>query len=144
ATFLDAAELSTRETLVQMQVSEATTRTIHGNFGGKTAPATPQIHGEHWFFNAEMLFWRASEGGTDYAQRFDHFPGTTSSNHVHNRKLSFPWDFGFRAGMGKIFHHNQWDLFLNFTRFLTKNTSTASAHSDQLLTPLMLPFPFIA
>lgn len=141
-----AADPQTRVTLLESQMAEASTRTIHDNFGGKTASAAPPLRttSEGWFFNGEMLWWHADIGGTDYANVFKHFPGTAAENSVHNRRLKFKWDFGFRAGIGKTFVHDKWDLFLNFTWFGTDNSSASSLHGGEFLTPLVLSPPFFA
>jgi hypothetical protein len=139
-----AADLDTRISLLEVRMNEASTRTAHGNFGAKTASAAPPLLGENWFFNGEMLWWHAAEGGTDYAQLFEGDPEFTPLDSVKNYRLKFKSDFGFRAGIGKIFTHDRWDLFLNFTWFRTKNSSTASLHGGQFLTPLHQMVPLEA
>lgn len=135
---------SSRVSILEMQISEATTRTIHGNYGGKTATACPQISGENWFFTGDMLWWHADEGGMDYAQVFQNTPGSSPSNSVENRKLNFKWDYGFRTGIGTRFHHDQWDLLLNFTWFRTDNSAVTSLHHQAFITPLAMMPPLSA
>jgi hypothetical protein len=135
-----ALDSSMRVSLLETQMSEASVRTVHGNYGGKTASASPPLLGENWFLAGEMLWWHVDEGGTDYAQLFQTLPHLASENSVHNRKLTFKWDYGFRAGIGKRFAHDDWDLFLNFTWFRAKNSSASSLHSSSFLSPLA-PIP---
>ena len=140
--FKDQGSNESRVTLLEARMNEATTRTVRGNYGAKTASASPQFSGENWFFVGEMLWWHLDEGGTDYAQLFDSSPGTSSSADVHNRKLDFKWDYGFRAGIGKTFQHDKWDLYLNFTWFRTDNSDASSLHDHGLfLTPLTVADP---
>jgi hypothetical protein len=141
---LSADKIETQVSVLKSQMAECSTRTVHGNFGGKTAPASPPIRGENWFFNGEMLWWHADEGGTDYAQNFQTFPGTAAENNVRNRRLTFKWDFGFRAGIGTTFDHDKWDLFLNFTWFRANNSSASSLHGSEFLTPLITQPPVFA
>jgi hypothetical protein len=137
-----AADVESRVSILEAQMSEASTRTVHGNYGAKTASASPQILGENWFFTGDMLWWHVDEGGTDYAQVYDNLPGSTPSTPVENRKLNFKWDYGFRAGIGTTFNHDKWDLYLNFTWFRTDNSSATSLHEDGLfIVPLALQTP---
>ncbi len=140
----DERDVNQRVSHLEAQMLQVSTRTVHGNVGAKTASASPPIHGENWFFNAEALFWHASEGGTDYAQIFQHTPSTSSSNSIHNRRLKFKWDWGFRAGLGTTFHHDQWDLFLNFTWFRADNSAATSLHGGKFISPLAFIPPLSA
>jgi hypothetical protein len=129
-------DFASRVSLLESQMSEVSVRTVYGNYGAKTAPASPQLGKENWFFTGDMLWWHLSEGGTDYAQLFNQFPGTAASVPVKNRQLNFKWDYGFRAGIGTTFQHDQWDLYLNFTWFRTDNSSASSLHNGHFLVPL--------
>jgi Legionella pneumophila major outer membrane protein precursor len=131
-----AIDSNPRVSVLETQMSEASVRTVNGNYGGKTASAAAPLLGESWFLTADMLWWHVDEGGTDYAQLFQALPLSSSENGVHNRRLTFKWDFGFRAGIGKQFIHDNWDLFLNFTWFRAKNSSASSLHSSDFLSPL--------
>lgn len=143
--FKDQADYESRMTILEARMNEVSTRTVHGNYGGKTATASAQISGENWFFTGDMLWWHLDEGGTDYAQLFTSTPGTSSSSDVKNRKLDFKWDFGFRAGIGTTFQHDKWDLYLNFTWFRTDNSAASSLHEHGLfLTPLAVADPIQA
>ena len=134
--FAHADDLSSRLSILEIQMSEISTKTVHGNYGGKTASASPPISGENWFFAGQMLYWQVNEGGTDYAQSFEGNPGISSVDDVHNHRLKFGWDFGFRVNACKTFEHDKWDLSLNFTWFRTKKSATALLHSDQFLIPV--------
>lgn len=134
-------DMDTRVSLLETRIAEVSTRTVQGNYGAKTASAAPQFLGENWFFTADMLWWHASEGGMDYAQLFKGNPGITSSDSVHNRKLHFKQNFGFRTGIGTTFNHDKWDLYLNFTWFQAENSAASSLHGGTFLTPLAVPPP---
>jgi hypothetical protein len=140
-----ADDTESRISILQTQISEASTRTVHGNYGAKTASASPHISGENWFFTGDMLWWHVDEGGNDYAQLFKNTPGSTGSTPVKNRQLDFKWDYGFRAGIGTTFQHDKWDLYLNFTWFRTDNSSASSLHdSGAFLSPLTVVPPISA
>jgi hypothetical protein len=122
---------------LEARMNEVSTKTAHGNFGAKTASASPQILGENWFFNADLLWWHVNEGGNDYALLYTQAPGSNETK-VVDRKLKFKWDYGFRAGIGKTFQHDRWDLFLNFTWFRTDNSAASSLHGGYGLVPLLI------
>ncbi len=133
---LTAVELNSRVAILEAQMNEISVRTVHENRGAKTASASPQISGEEWFFTGDLLWWQANEGGMDYAQIFNSFPATASFAPVENRVLTFKWDYGFRAGIGKTFQHDKWDLYTNFTWFQTENSQATSLHEGVFITPL--------
>jgi hypothetical protein len=135
----EKAQHNTRVSILETQMNEVSTRTVHGNYSAKTATASPPILGENWFFTGNMLWWHVDEGGTDYAQLFYCQSGVSKTDEVQNRRLTFKWDLGFRAGIGKTFDHDKWDLSLNFTWFRAKNSATSSLHKGHFLTPLLPP-----
>ncbi len=135
-------QINARVSVLEAQMSEVCMHSVHGNYGARTASASPPILGENWFFNGEMLWWHVDEGGTDYAQLFYGHPGATPTDPAYNRRLKFKWDFGFRAGIGTTFNHDKWDLFLNFTWFRTKNSAATSLHGGMFIAPL-IPAPLL-
>lgn len=139
-----ALDLDSKITVLEAQMSEISTRTPFDTVGAKTASASPQIHGEHWFFAGNMLWWHADIGGTDYADLFDQLPGIAPSARVDNRHLTFKWDYGFRAQLGKIFTHDNWDLLFSFTWYRSKNSSASSLHEGAALVPLLMTTPLLA
>ncbi|MBS0603839.1 MAG: hypothetical protein JSS60_02245 [Verrucomicrobia bacterium] len=133
-----AVEPDSRVTVLESQMNEISMRTAHGNIGAKTASASPQIQGEYWYFTGDMLWWHADEGGMDYAELWENTPTRAPAVAVDNRRLNFKWDYGFRAGIGKIFAHDKWDLQLNFTWFRAENSSASSLHGQSFLVPLFI------
>lgn len=138
----DATEA--RVSLLESRMRAISTTNAHGTFGAKTASAAPRIHGADWFLRADLLWWHLDEGGTDYAQLWKDPPLERSSS-VNNRRLTFKWNYGFRTGIGKVFSHDRWDLFLDFTWFETENSNVSSLHGGAFLVPLMqIPLPLKA
>jgi hypothetical protein len=135
---LVAKDLSSQVSALEAKMNEVSTRTSHNNIGAKTASASPQIIGENWVFSGDLLWWHVSEGGTDYAQLFK------GDSLVENRELTFKWNYGFRAAIGKTFLHDKWDLSLNFTWFRADNSSASSLHGGEFLSPLFLTPPLQA
>lgn len=128
--------LDSRVSILEAQMNEVSTKTVHGNWGAKTASAAPQILGENWFFTGDMLWWHVNEGGNDYAVRYkgDLFSPETKQKDL---KLNFKWNWGFRAGIGTTFDHDRWDLSLNFTWFRADNSAAASPHGGPGVIPLL-------
>jgi hypothetical protein len=137
-----ASDNESRVTLLETQMNEVSTRTVHGNYGAKTATASPLISGENWFFTGDMLWWHVDEGGTDYAQLYTSTGGSGFS--LESRKLNFKWDYGFRAGIGTTFNHDKWDLYLNFTWFRADNSNASSLHNGSFLVPMDMADPLEA
>ena len=134
----EAADLRSRVSTLETQMNAISTKTAEGSIGAKTASASPQILGMDWFLSADLLFWHANEGGTDYAVLFKNAPyGSTAKAHTHT--LNFGWDVGFRAGIGTYLNHDQWDLYANFTQFQTDKSSSTSLHDGAFIIPLLGP-----
>ncbi|MES2121996.1 MAG: Lpg1974 family pore-forming outer membrane protein [Chlamydiota bacterium] len=128
--------LDSRVSILEAQMNEVSTKTVHGNWGAKTASSSPQILGENWFFTADMLWWHVNEGGNDYAVRYKDVPGSPEAK-AKDLKLNFKWNWGFRSGIGTTFDHDRWDLYLNFTWFRADNSAAASTHGGPGVIPLL-------
>ncbi|MBS0653665.1 MAG: hypothetical protein JSR39_09125 [Verrucomicrobia bacterium] len=133
-------DLNSRVTILESQMSEVSMKSPFGNFGAKTASASPLIHGHDVFVSADFLYWNLQEGGTDYAYSSPNsatiFPLKGKRKH-----LEFDWDPGFRVGIGGVFAHDRWDALLNFTWFQTSNSDSAEADDDDRLFSLLASYP---
>jgi hypothetical protein len=94
---------------------------VRQDSGMMNTSARPVIQANDWFLFGTALWWRADEGGTDWAIREEAtLVGHNLDIKEHNRKLEFGWDWGFRAGIGYNMVHDQWDTMLYYTWFHTK------------------------
>lgn len=129
-------DLSSRVTILESQMQEVSVQTASGNIGAKTAAASPLIHGHHCFVTADFLYWNLEEGGTDYViSNTDNGTGVPFKGKRKN--LEFGWDPGFRLGFGKIFDHDRWDTYFNYTWFQTRQSTSAEAHDGGALFALL-------
>ncbi|MBX3719173.1 MAG: hypothetical protein KF898_05955 [Parachlamydiales bacterium] len=133
-------DLNSRVTILESQMSEVSMKSPFGNFGAKTASASPLINGYDVFVSADFLYWNLQEGGTDYAYSS---PNTTSIFPLKGKRkhLEFDWDPGFRTGLGFVFDHDRWDAYFNFTWFQTSHRASAEERSDRRLFSLLAPYP---
>jgi len=82
----------------------------------------PNLSSRSWcdsnspYFFADLLYWRAEEGATSWADVVHIQPETF----FNQADLSFGWDFGFRGGIGYNLDYDQWDTRLVYTWFHTK------------------------
>lgn len=98
--------------------------------------ANPDIEeGSCWFATADILYWHPKVGGTAFAY----------SNSVRNvnlpvkgraKKIDFDWEWGFRIGLGRNFCHDQWDAYVNYTRFRSTDSTHTSAGLNSNIIPL--------
>jgi hypothetical protein len=87
----------------------------------------PDLQNRHnAFATADYLYWLAQEDGLSYATNLTN--GTKGS--VEN--LNFQWDSGFRTGVGYRMPHDRWELFANWTHFITDADAQISSFSDYL------------
>lgn len=121
------SDTDSRVSILEAQMNEVSTRTVHGNFGAKTASASPRILGDDWFLTADMLWWHVDTSGSKYCLLDETPPGAPDSKGTY-RTLKFKWNYGFRAGVGTTFNHDRWDLYLNYTWFRADNSSATSLH----------------
>jgi len=71
-----------------------------------------------WFFNAEYLYWTASEPNLDYALKMDQPAWTTTANVYANgdvKHAQFEWDSGLRFNIGYFNAPHYWDAYLQYT-----------------------------
>ncbi len=64
----------------------------------------------------DVLFWRAEEGATTWADTVHVEPKTF----YNQSDLSFGWNFGFRGGVGYNLDYDQWDTKIVYTWFRTE------------------------
>ena len=84
------------------------------------------------WLDGELLLWKASEDGLDYALESD------AQNQVQNGKVrsaDFEWDWGVRLGIGFKPPIDQWDLFLKYTYIQGRAQSTLNAPANGALFP---------
>ena len=62
-----AMDMDSRVTQLESQMSQVRTETAMGTYGANTASARAEVDGRGWFITADVLYWHAKVGGTEYA-----------------------------------------------------------------------------
>lgn len=93
-----------------------------GVFGANFSASDPLD--SEWELSAEALLWQAKVGGTQYAYSVAKLSVDTPTYPLSGTisEMSFPWSWGFRFGLGKEKIHDDCDLYLNYTRFVTSDS----------------------
>ncbi|MBS0653165.1 MAG: hypothetical protein JSR39_06490 [Verrucomicrobia bacterium] len=127
------AQLSQDNTQYTVSGKNPTTRTTGYNSGA--------------FLVSDFLYWQAVQDGIEYALKSKAPLGSTAflgSGQAEitsgkMKSIDFDWGPGFRIGLGYNFRYDQWDLFLNWTRFHNHTTSSSRAPSGGSLAALWIP-----
>lgn len=130
-----AMDMDSRVTQLETQMQQVRTETAMGTYGANTASARAEVDGQGWCFNADVLYWHAKVGGTEYAYSKQ---GSQTDFPVNGRSkdIDFDWDWGLRVGLGYNFQHDGWDLSAQYTYFDTNGSNSAQAGMNSALIPL--------
>lgn len=106
----------------------------------------------NWYFNADLLVWRATEAGLGYGVQTEtaFCNGCSVDNLVVNsyqrvKSVKPKWDCGFRIGVGYDLPCDCWDVGVYWTRFKTNHSSrhnSVLSHSNQSDDINFTPFGF--
>lgn len=87
-----------------------------------TPPAGPFVkNGYDVFITADFLYWQAIQERLTYATTG---VGTNTSGRVHS--IDYPWEPGFRVGIGFYPSHDGWDITARYTWLHSHSTDRAS------------------
>ena len=109
--------------------------TALGEHGVATTTATPNVCGREWIASSDVLYWHAHLESTQYAARRSATENPTQDTNT-TELLTFPWNFGFRLGLGTVVKEERWDVNAQFTYFVTRAESIAKEYPRTSLTPL--------
>ncbi|HSX11681.1 MAG TPA: Lpg1974 family pore-forming outer membrane protein [Chlamydiales bacterium] len=82
------------------------------------------------YVTADYLFLHATEDGLYYATQVKNNP--SEAGDIKN--IDFEWDSGFRVGLGYRMPHDKWEVFANWTHFVT-DASGSLANTTDLVFP---------
>ena len=110
---------------LEKQILEVSTVTQMGNIGAKFASSGQALLGCRWLFSVDVLLWKAKTGDSAFAYSVDRPPteGLAFPQNGNIMEIDFGWDWGFKVGAGMQTTHNDWDLFLQFTRYKTADSA---------------------
>jgi hypothetical protein len=137
STLFGAMDMDSRVTQLENQMQQVRTETAMGTYGANTATASPQIEGDcyGWFFTADVLYWHAKVGGTEFAYT-DNDPVGALPIKGRVKHIDFEWDWGFRFGLGYNFDHDGWDIRAEYTYFDSNGSDSTSAGLNSTVIPL--------
>ncbi len=118
--------------------------------GARLANARPEIKQSGcscpgWFVSVDAIYWHPKVGGTEFAYT-DNSPqllrepiqnageGLAISGRV--KDIDFDWDWGFKVGAGYNFQHDGWDVFAQYTRLDSGDSSSTSPGRNSIVVPL--------
>lgn len=84
------------------------------------------------FFTGEWLYWKFTEGGTEFAINRT-LPPSSGLSKARSKKVTFDWKSGFRVGMGYQFAQKGWDLYACYTEVKPKGSDATSGAIYPLL-----------
>lgn len=127
-------ELENKVSLLQQQVN-----TIQEKQNEKTSLShgkSKLSNGWNVFLTGDFLYWRANVNGIPYALKAPiHDTGTMYPKGGQLENPHFDWNCGFRVGAGWNTHHDDWDLFVEWTRIHL----SAHGHSKSTGTKFLFP-----
>lgn len=138
---------SSRIDALEARVAQLTQDNTQYTVSGKNPTTRMDGYNSGAFIVADFLYWQAVQDGIEYAlsSKSPIRPGSFLSSGEVNIKdgdmkdVDFDWGPGFRVGLGYNFRYDQWDLFLNWTRFHNHSNSTSHAHAGGSLSALWVP-----
>ena len=114
--------LDKRITTLEEQMHDLRMQSVYGNYGAETATAYPSLNSWGVYFEAEAIYWKFFEGGTDYV--FVKQPNVNSSTYVDRlHYMDFDWRFAYRFTLGYQLKDPSLDLRTTFTRFTTDQST---------------------
>lgn len=97
--------------------------------------ANPSILGDVYFATLDILYWYARTNGTAFAYT-NSSPLTSTPITGRTKDISFDWEWGLRASLGKNLDHDKWDAALAFTLYRPHFSGKASVGMNGTLIPL--------
>jgi hypothetical protein len=117
--------LDARLERLEEQMDEISAKTVYGNYGAKTASAQPRLNTYGGFVSIEGLYLKFFEGGLDFVYR-ETTPPSVTNNVGRTKDFSFDWRFAFRVSGGYKFKSPDWNLWAEYLRFTTEQSTRVS------------------
>lgn len=138
---------SSRIDALEARVAQLTQENTQYGVGGKNPTTRMGGYNSGAFVVADFLYWQAVQDGIEYAIsskspiNTSNIFGPVDVTIVDGdmKDIGFDWGPGFRIELGYNFRYDQWDLFLNWTRFHNDSSSSAREPSGGSLVALWIP-----
>lgn len=110
---------------LEKQMLEVSTMNQMGTFGAKFASSGPSSSKGRWLVSLDVLLWKAKTGASEFAYSVDRIApeGVTFPQRGTISEIDFGWQWGFKAGVGMQTTHDDWDIYLQYTRFKTAQSA---------------------
>ena len=135
STVYAAMDMDSRVTQLENQMQQVRTETAMGTYGAQTATARAEVDGYGWFFTANVLYWHAKVGGTEFAYT-DNDPIASFPVKGRTKDIDFDRDWGLRFGLGYNFDHDGWDIRAQYTWFDSNGSASTRAGLNSTVIPL--------
>ena len=130
---LFAHTMSDRVEKLEEEMKSVYAENTMGTGGAQFGEASPAFQGSRWFLTADVLYWHAKAGGTEYAIAFNSASFPQKGNF---KDCDFDWDLGLRFGIGRFLGDRNWDLNLTYTYFYTSDTESTHEPMESAVPPL--------
>ncbi|MGL4347848.1 MAG: Lpg1974 family pore-forming outer membrane protein [Chlamydiales bacterium] len=132
---------------LESQMEQLRIVTPNETCGATTALARPILDpecgccGANVYVSASILYWHPKISGTEFACGVINFnPTTIVPIKGCLKSIDFRWDWGFKTGIGYNFPYDGWDIFLEYTRFVSRGCqSTCSGTNNSVIALKGLP-----
>lgn len=115
AVSLNASSLEERLDTLDQQMKEIRMRSVYGNYGARTATASPSLDRYGPSLSMEVLCWKPWVGGTEFAFFDDSFP-VAAPYDGKTVQPNFDWQWGLRAELGYQFCNADWAITSEYSR----------------------------
>ena len=130
-----AMDMDSRVSELENQMEKVHTETAMGTYGAKTATARAEVGGRGVYILADILYWHAKVGGTEYAYS-DQDPIASLPIKGRTKSIDFGWDWGLRFGLGYNFDYDSWDVSGQYTWFDSSGSDSSRAGQSSVLVPI--------
>lgn len=91
-----------------------------------------------WDFFADVTYWRAEQGGTEWAfVNQDVTDDGVAFGEGNVKEVNFKWDWGFKVGVGyNDWTHDEWDMQLYYTWFRANKKDSAAITTTSALSAI--------
>ncbi|MBS0625989.1 MAG: hypothetical protein JSS32_08065 [Verrucomicrobia bacterium] len=111
-----------RVSTLEDQMQDLRMQSVYGNYGANTAKGVPYLNSYGVYFQAEGIYWKFFEGGTDFV--YAKGPNASASTFVDRlHYLDFDWRFAYRFTLGYQSNKYDLDVWSSFTRFTTDQST---------------------
>ena len=112
--FAEEESLEKQVSLLECKMKSARTETVYDcRAGARFANGRPVYCGWGVWATGDVLYWKAFQGGTDYAYTSNTPASQWMLGTIH--KANYEWEAGYRLGLSYSWPYDNWDLAALYT-----------------------------